>query len=124
MEQGRWLERSRNALQTWARDRDVLAGFGVCLLIAAHVTYYFPRVVDDLFISLRYAEELAMGNGAVYNIGERVEGYSSPAWMFIQTIGFVFHFEPVTFTKVVGIACLVACEGMPDQMECVERRSL
>lgn len=106
--EGRSLERLRNAIQRWARDRDVRAGFGVCLLIAAHVAYYFPRVVDDLFISLRYAENLARGNGAVYNIGERVEGYSSPAWMYIQTLGFILHLEPVTFTKVVGIACLFA----------------
>lgn len=90
------------------RDGDTLAGAALCVLILAHVAYYFPRVVDDVFISLRYAENLATGHGAVYNEGERVEGYSSPAWMFLQTLGIACGFEPVTFTKVLGITCLLA----------------
>jgi hypothetical protein len=39
--------------RTWP----VHLGWGLITLSAlAHVAYYFPRVVDDLFISLRYAE--------------------------------------------------------------------
>src|SRR5438046_1158229 len=76
----------------------VLAGV-VVLMTLAHVAYYFPRVVDDLFISLRYAENLAHGRGAVYNVGERVEGYSSPLWMLLESVGYVLRFEGVTFTK-------------------------
>lgn len=90
------------------RDPNVLAGVGSCVLVLAHVAYYFPRVVDDVFISLRYAENLAAGRGAVYNLGERVEGYSSPAWMFIQAFGLLCRFEAVTFGKLVGIVCLLA----------------
>ncbi len=30
--------------------------------------------IDDAYISFRYAENLANGNGLVYNVGERVEG--------------------------------------------------
>ena len=85
----------------------LLPGAALCFLILAHVAYYFPRVVDDVFISLRYAENLATGHGAVYNEGERVEGYSSPAWMLLQTLGIAW-LEPVTFTKAIGIACLIA----------------
>ena len=39
--------------------------------------YYYPYTVDDAFISLRYAENLATGEGLVYNPGQRVEGYSN-----------------------------------------------
>lgn len=70
----------------------------------AHLAYYFPRVVDDLFISLRYASNLVHGRGAVYNVGERVEGYSSPPWMFAQAIGIALHAEPVTWTKALAVA--------------------
>ncbi len=38
---------------------------------------------DDLFISLRYADNIANGLGAVYNVGEFVEGYTTPLWVFI-----------------------------------------
>ena len=34
-------------------------------------------VVDDAYITLRYARHLADGAGAVWNAGERVEGYTS-----------------------------------------------
>ncbi|MBI2793487.1 MAG: hypothetical protein HYX66_02410 [Ignavibacteria bacterium] len=37
--------------------------------------------VDDVFIPLRYAENLVHGNGLVYNAGEYVEGYSDPIWV-------------------------------------------
>lgn len=37
-------------------------------------------LVDDTFIPMRYAENLAQGNGLVYNVGERVEGYSDLIW--------------------------------------------
>ncbi len=35
---------------------------------------------DDAMISMRYARNLAGGNGLVYNIGERVEGFTNPLW--------------------------------------------
>lgn len=38
--------------------------------------------VDDGFIVLRYVDHLLAGNGLVYNPGERVEGFSSPLWIF------------------------------------------
>jgi len=33
--------------------------------------------LDDAYISYRYAENLARGEGLVFNHGERVEGYSN-----------------------------------------------
>jgi hypothetical protein len=100
--------RASRPLRERLRNGSLLAGVGLCLLILAHVAYYFPRVVDDVYISLRYAENLAKGHGAVFNPGERVEGYSSPAWMFIQAFGIACGFEAVTFTKIIGVACLIA----------------
>ena len=35
---------------------------------------------DDAFISFRYAENFAQGNGLVYNVGERVEGFTNLSW--------------------------------------------
>lgn len=36
---------------------------------------------DDAYITFRYAHNLAAGHGAVFNIGERVEGYTNLLWM-------------------------------------------
>jgi hypothetical protein len=41
-------------------------------------------VCDDAYISYRYAANLAHGLGAVYNAGERVEGYSNFLWMILS----------------------------------------
>ena len=38
-------------------------------------------LIDDAYISLRYAENLARGVGLVFNSGDRVEGYTSFAWV-------------------------------------------
>lgn len=95
------------ALELTPRRERIAIG-AIALLLVVHLSYYFPRVVDDVFISVRYAENLSHGNGAVYNVGEKVEGYSSPSWMLLQTIAFVLHLEPVTFGKLAGIALLFA----------------
>ena len=44
---------------------------------------------DDAMISLRYAQHLARGDGPVFNVGERVEGFTNPLWMAWMAVGFV-----------------------------------
>jgi len=39
--------------------------------------------IDDAYISFRYVRQWAAGNGLVYNIGERVEGYSNFLWIVL-----------------------------------------
>jgi hypothetical protein len=39
---------------------------------------------DDAMISMRYARNWVEGHGLVWNIGERVEGYSNPLWTAIM----------------------------------------
>ena len=44
---------------------------------------YRRNVVDDAAISLVYARNLAQGNGLVFNVGERVEGYTNFLWTLL-----------------------------------------
>ena len=57
----------------------MLAAAGLVLVLVAHVAYrstpWFPA--DDAYISFRYADNWASGEGPVFNPGERVEGYSN-----------------------------------------------
>jgi hypothetical protein len=47
----------------------------------------WPSVVDDAYISARYAAQLAAGHGLVYNAGEPpVEGYSNPLWTILLAL--------------------------------------
>jgi hypothetical protein len=46
-----------------------------------------PWANEDAYITFRYARSLAEGMGAVYNPGEHVQGFTSPAWMAWIALG-------------------------------------
>lgn len=50
------------------------------LLLVAMQLPFVGWVPDDAYISFRYAQHLSRGDGLVFNIGERVEGFSNPLW--------------------------------------------
>jgi hypothetical protein len=58
---------------------------------------------DDAFISFRYAENLVEGKGLVYNVGERVEGYTNFLWTMLIAFGMKFNLDPIKFTNALGI---------------------
>ena len=43
-------------------------------------------VQDDAFISFRYIQNFVDGHGLVFNIGERVEGYTNLLWVLILSV--------------------------------------
>lgn len=64
---------------------------GTGLFAAALLTrlgFYFLTgyTADDAFITFRYAEQIALGNGFVYNIGERVLGTTTPLFTLLLSI--------------------------------------
>lgn len=58
---------------------------------------------EDIFITLRYVENLVNGNGFVYNIGERVEGYSNFLWAIILAIPAYFGYDLINSAKLLSI---------------------
>ncbi len=57
----------------------------VCAAFVAHGLFYL-FVQDDAYIFFRYSENWTNGWGPVWNQGERVEGYTSPAWLTLLTL--------------------------------------
>ena len=43
-----------------------------------------PRTIDDAYITYRYAYNLLVGNGFVYNPGERVLGTTTPLYTLLM----------------------------------------
>ncbi|AUI62886.1 hypothetical protein [Amycolatopsis sp. BJA-103] len=41
----------------------------------------FSTIAEDAYITFRYAQNIADGNGPVFNTGERIEGYANFLWM-------------------------------------------
>ncbi len=50
-------------------------------------------IQDDTYITLRYVRNFVMGHGLVFNIGERVEGYTCFLWVMILSIAAILRFN-------------------------------
>ncbi|MBN1592741.1 MAG: hypothetical protein JW941_05780 [Candidatus Coatesbacteria bacterium] len=72
-------------------------------IYAFHSSSIIEYAYDDAFISMRYAENLANGNGLVYNVGERVEGYTNFLWTLILAAVIKLGGDPLIFAKGFGI---------------------
>ncbi len=74
------------------------------ILFILMLVYVWNFTVDDAFISFRYSEHLANGFGVVWNISQPpVEGYTNFLWILIISFLFLFKFNPVFSTKVIGL---------------------
>lgn len=65
---------------------------------------------DDAFISYRYAANFVAGNGLVFNVGERVEGYSNFLYTLLIVPGFLFGHEHIyLFSLSLNCILLIGC---------------
>lgn len=80
--------------------RGALVVVFVALMLLAWANRF---VQDDAFISFRYARNLAEGNGLVWNLGERVEGYTNFLWTVAMAIPYYLNCDPVSFSFFVGM---------------------
>ena len=63
----------------------------VSLSTIAFMNAWRPAGIDDAWITYRYARNIAAGNGYVYNVGERVQGTSTPLYtLLLAAIGLAF----------------------------------
>ena len=100
-----WRRYGHRILQFFNRKISVSFKHGLLILligIAFHVSIYalktlynsflvqnklyFAPLREDIMISMRYADNLSKGYGLVWNIGERVEGYTNFLWTIILSI--------------------------------------
>lgn len=63
---------------------------------------------DDAFISFRYAQNLVEGHGLVFNVGERVEGYTNFLWTLLLAGALWGGLSIETTSQVLGVTCYVA----------------
>lgn len=74
-------------------------------LLALHGLLYLRAlawdVVDDAYISFRYARNLMEGHGLVFNVGERVEGYTNFLWTVLLA-PFIGLGSPPAVVAVLG----------------------
>jgi hypothetical protein len=78
-------------------------------VLATHAASLWPFTVDDAFISFRYARNLVAGHGLVYNVGERVEGYTNLLWVLLASIPEALGWDTPTFAKTLGLLAALGC---------------
>ncbi len=82
-----------------------LAGGGVMLFLALTLPA-FDFTIDDTFISMRYARNLADHGQLVWNVGESppVEGYSNPSWVLLMALVFrTVPGDPLLAAKIMSV---------------------
>ncbi|HEX6763829.1 MAG TPA: hypothetical protein VF103_00090, partial [Polyangiaceae bacterium] len=94
----------KKVLALWERTPKVPLA-AMLLTVALGERYsrvYLRNMVDDAMTSVVYAKQLALGNGVVFNVGERVEGYTNFLWVvFMAPIYAVCHLLGVEFIPVI-----------------------
>ncbi len=91
-----------------ARTASIVAIASVVALSVAWA-WRLAWLSDDAFISFRYARHLVQGDGLVFNVGERVEGYTNFLWTVLMAAGIGLHIHPGQAAIVLGLASLAGC---------------
>jgi len=89
------------------RGRAVLIACLIAIVPFAWLTWRFNWVVDDAFISFRYARHLAEGHGLRFNVGEAppVEGYSNFLWVLLLTPVEALGWPTPQVSCLLSVAC-------------------
>jgi len=89
---------SLRALADWREP--YLVPLVILVLTRVVLARLLPLASEDAYITYRYARNLALGYGAVFNPGQRVMGFSSPLWMAWNALGWKLMHDPATWSRV------------------------
>lgn len=107
-----WVRARANQIVLWS------GLLGVVLLADHYSALYYRMGVDDSYISMQYARNLIEGRGVVFNVGERVEGYTNFLWVVfmapLYALSEALRFDFIAAVGRANIAiaafeCLVLC---------------
>lgn len=84
-----------------------LGAFGLVFL-GIFLFIYRNALVDDLYIMCRFSKNLVQGNGLVWNIQDGpVEGYTSFAWVILNTIPALLNVSHLVFSRAIAITAVL-----------------
>ncbi|HEX5315616.1 MAG TPA: hypothetical protein VFX22_03110, partial [Candidatus Kapabacteria bacterium] len=89
----------RHTFSLWASLASV-----VVLIAGLYRAIDLRWISDDAFITMRYVKNFVEGKGLVYNVGERVEGYTHFLWLMLLAGAKAIGFDPVDASIWLGIA--------------------
>ncbi|UCC50204.1 MAG: hypothetical protein JSV68_13935, partial [Anaerolineaceae bacterium] len=95
-------------------NRNQLIWIALGLLGLMSVTLFFgfrqyPTPFDDAYITYRYARNIALGRGFVYNVGEPVLGTTTPLYtLLLAGLSLVWPNLPL-LSHVIGVLAWTIC---------------
>ncbi|MFN4294042.1 MAG: hypothetical protein ACK4JD_07920, partial [Thermoflexales bacterium] len=89
------------------RIYNALGWLTTAALFASQLWLFKDFSIDDAFITFRYVRQFVAGNGLVYNIGERVEGYSNFLWVVLLSPAAALSIDLLTAARVLSVALSV-----------------
>lgn len=87
--------------------RSVIGILATGLLTIGVARNAWPWIVDDAFISLRFADRFANGDGLTWTDGERVEGYSNLLWVLLSAALGSLGVDWIVAVRALGVACTI-----------------
>ncbi|VVJ23715.1 Uncharacterised protein [Amycolatopsis camponoti] len=109
-----WLVLATIVVLTWTRldtDRG-WRGFVLTLTLGLSLLHQllFATITEDALVSFRYAQNIADGNGPVFNPGERVEGYTNFLWLILIALPrAAFGVDVQTAAVAFGVLSALGC---------------
>ncbi|MEA3297091.1 MAG: hypothetical protein U9R56_04435, partial [candidate division Zixibacteria bacterium] len=73
------------------------------LAVYSALAHKFNFIQDDAFISYRYVANYLNGHGLVYNIGERIEGFTNFGWVICTIFWGVLGVEYINVSRITGL---------------------
>lgn len=86
----------------------VLLGLTACIGYTAVEVYLLPGQMafplDDSWIHLQFARNLAAGEGLSFNSGQLVAGSTAPLWTAIVSLVYFLPAQPIFWVKLLGVS--------------------
>ncbi|MGW4482828.1 hypothetical protein ACWEOE_03215 [Amycolatopsis sp. NPDC004368] len=111
---GGWLVLGALVVATWRRiaTDPGWRAFVVVLTLAFSLVHQllFATATEDALVTFRYAQNIADGNGPVFNPGDRNEGYANFLWLVVIALpGAAFGADIPTSAVVLGVVATLGC---------------
>lgn len=89
--------------------------WGMAILLVGLLLYQFLSfnlIQDDAFISFRYIRNFLDGHGLVFNIGERVEGYTNFFWIMLLALLAKLGLPLIETARWAGVLAAIGTLGI------------
>jgi arabinofuranosyltransferase len=67
------------------------------------VVFHYAWISEDSFITFRYVSNTIDGFGPVFNVGERVQGFTHPLWFILLVLGSMIGANPIYLSMAYGL---------------------